>query len=520
MLEYSHYRCKRLSQIACVSTFFVCLLPLHANAVVWKVTPSLNLKETYSDNVGLSNAGGDSDFITQISPSLSVTGTGAHLRLYGSYTMQNMFYANNGSRNRISNQLNANTNAELLEDLFFVDGIASISQQNISAFGAQTTDNVNYNSNRTDVITYSISPYIRYKFGSFASTEARYTHNSVSTGVAGFSDSQVDSATISLTSGSRFRSVGWGLSLNQQHRDYGNGNSMRPVDTETFSGHLSYAVTPELRLIATGGYENNNYLSLNGKNPAGAFWTTGFSWNPTKRTSISANIGKRFFGDTYSITASHHTRGTVWNLGYNEDVTTTQSQFLAPATIDTTAYYDKYFSSTIHDPIIRQQYVAALIKFIGAPSSFAEPVNYLTNSYFLQKRLQASVTIIGVRNTLVLSVFDSRRQAQTGQTLDSLFGSSNPTLNDNNTEQVGVSTFWSWKISPHTNANFSAGYTRSTSHPSNIKSDNTNLRISLNKQFQPRLSGMFEVRHNEQSSSQIGSGYGENAVAASLNMTF
>lgn len=581
MPEYNYHH-NSLLTIAVISALLAGVQPLISSAADWKITPRLNLKETYSDNVGLSSGGGasgvqGSDFITEINPGVSVTGTGSHLKLNGSYTMQNIFYANNGSRNRIVNQLNANANAELLDDLFFVDGRASISQQNISTFGAQSTDNININSNRTDVKTYSISPYIRHKFGSFASTEARYTHNSVSSGFGGFSDSQQDSVDISLTSGSSFKNFGWGFNVNHQTIDY---SQRKPVDSNRLSGNVSYAVIPEVRLTVTGGYENNNFLasdntvSTSGKNQAGAFWsagltyivtpefslnakkghennfflasggqgggggsggqnaggdfwTAGFAWNPTQRTSIAANIGQRFFGDTYSLTASHHSRRTAWSLAYSEDVTSSRSQFLIPVTIDTAAFLDQLWSSSITDPVLRQQFVEAFINNNGLPSSLADSLNFLTNRYFLQKRLQASMSVLGARNTLVFSVFDMRRDAQSGQTMDSqLIGPSNLSLNDN-TDQVGVNATWSYRISPRTNANVSAGYTQSSSHPSNNKTNSTNFRMSINKQFRPKINGMLEVRHNEQSnsasqfgSSQNGNGYGENAVAASLNMTF
>lgn len=574
MLEYN-YHCKNSFRLAVISVLSLCLLPSYASAAEWKVTPKITLKETYSDNVGLSSGGGTSnargsDFITEIDPGLAVTGKGSHFNFNGSYTMQNLLYVNNGDSNRIVNQLNANTNAELIDDLLFVDGRASIRQQNISTFGTQSADNVNINSNRTDIKTYSVSPYLRHQFGSFASTEARYTHNSVSSGFGGFSDSQQDAVDIGLTSGSGFRNFGWGLNLNHQTIDY---SQRKPVDSNRLSGNVSYAIIPELRLSVTGGYENNNFLASNhsttasGKNQAGAFWSAGlnymlspefslnakkghennffltsggqggssgsggqnvggdywsagFSWNPSQRTSVAANIGQRFFGDTYSLLASHHSRRTAWSMAYSEDVTSTRSQFLIPVTIDTAAVLDQLWSSSIPDPILRQQFVTAFINNSGFPASLADSVNYLTNRYFLQKRLQASVSVLGTKNTLVFSFFNTRRDAQSGETSDSLLIGSN-SLNDN-TEQTGINATWSYRVSARTNANLSLGYTQSSSHPSGNRSNNTNFRMSINKQFKPKVNGMLEVRHNEQSlsGSQTGNGYGENAVAASLNMTF
>ena len=87
---------------------------------------------------------------------------------------------------------------KLVDNLFFLDGRAAISQQNISLSGPQAADNVNVTGNRTEVKTYSVSPYLRHSFGNFASSELRYTHSGVSTGVGALSDSQVDSIHLRL----------------------------------------------------------------------------------------------------------------------------------------------------------------------------------------------------------------------------------------------------------------------------------------------------------------------------------
>lgn len=493
------------------------LLPFHSYAGDWKVTPSLSLKETYTDNVRLATPGNEqSDFITQINPGISVSGTGSHLKFDGRYTMQNIFYANDSGPTSINHQLSANGNVELLDDLFFVDGRASISQQNISAFGPQTTDNTNITGNVTNVTTYSISPYLRHRFKNFASGEARYTHDSVSTGANGLSDSQSDRILLGLTSGTDFGRLGWGLNYNKQQLDSTNGQT---VDLETYSGNLRYRVTPQFGLTATGGEEKNSYQSLTGKS-GGSYWTGGFAWNPSQRTSISANAGQRFYGNTYSLNANHRSRRTFWSVSYSEDITTTRDQFLIPATIDTAEFL---VNSHLFDLIPEADRLLAAEAFIranGLPNALANSVNYFSNRFFLQKRLQASVSVTGRRNTVILSFFDTSREAQTSQTQDSLLlGPSSLSLNDN-TNSAGVNALWSLRVSPQTSANLSAGFTRTTSDATNRQDDYKTLRASLSKQFQPKLNGMIELRRIESESNQANSGYSENAITASVNMTF
>jgi uncharacterized protein (PEP-CTERM system associated) len=487
-----------------------------AGAAEWKITPSLDLKETYTDNVRLAAPGLEkSEFITQINPGISLTGTGPRLKLNANYVMQNIVYAEESNQNTMNHMLSAIANAELVDNLFFLDGRAAISQQNISLLGPQAADNVNITGNRTEVQTYSVSPYLRHRFGNYASTEIRYTHDEVSTGGSGLANSQADRIQLSLNSGSAFKTLGWGLNYSTAKTSYGNTASTPALDTEVITGNLSYPITPKFRLTATGGYEESNYNSI-GQKPDGSFWSAGFSWAPSTMTSIDGSAGRRYFGDTYSLAASHRTRLTTWSLGYSEDITSTRDQFLFPATIDTASFLKPLLDNPALTPIQKQN----INTFIQLYPTLAESTNFLTNRLFLQKRLQASVAVTGAKNTLVLSLFRTTRDAQTSQTQDStLFGSSALALSDS-TKQVGGSAFWNWRIGPLTSVNISVGYTRNSS-PSLDRTDNDKtIRLSLTRQFQPNLYGSIELRRMQRDSSQSGSDYNENALIATLSMRF
>lgn len=496
----------------CTTATAVLLLTQQAAAADWTISPSLNLNETYSDNIKLATSGSEqSDWVTQINPGIAIAGTGSRLKANASYTMQNLVYAEKSGQDTTRHQLSAYANAELVENLFFLDGQASISQQNTSIFGSQATDNVNAAGNRTEVKNYSVSPFLRNNFGKFASSEIRYTHGEVNTGTGGLSDSQTDNVKLNVNSGSAFKTLGWGLNYNN--------NKTVNNDSESLTGNLRYLITPRFSLTATGGYEKNNYISVGNKTD-GSSWTAGFSWAPSSRTSIDASTGQRFFGKTYAVNANHHTRKTAWTLGYSEDITTTQSQFQIPVTIDTASFFDQLLIATIPDPVARQQRVDRLMSIYGFPTTFPEPVNFLTNRVFLQKRLQASVAVTGAKNTLLLSLFNSIREAQVASSYDSiLLGSGNQALNDK-TKQVGGNAAWNWRLNSRTSANFSAGYTRNSSPSLGRTDNNKNFQVGMTRQFQPKLSGTVSLRRNQQSSNQVGGGYQENSITASLSLKF
>ncbi|CAH1079373.1 TIGR03016 family PEP-CTERM system-associated outer membrane protein [Candidatus Nitrotoga sp. 1052] len=504
-------------------TTIILIFPAYSVAAEWKVVPRLMLMETYTDNVTLATQGNEkSDFITQINPGISLTGTGARLKVNANYTMQNLFYANQNNQNRTVHQLRAGANAELIKNFFFLDSTASISQQNISLLGPLTTNNENITNNRTTVKTYSISPNIRHNFSNFASTQARYTHNAVYTGVEGQSGSQSDTILLSLTSGSAFRTLGWGLNYtNQKINGLGTsiGGLRTSVENERYMGNLRYRVSSKFSLTGTSGYQKFTYTSTTGKS-AGSFWTAGFVWTPAQRTNITANTGKAFFGTTYTLIASHRTRRSAWSLNYHQNITTTRDQFLIPATTDTANFLNQLWTSNIPDPLMRQQTVDAFIRDNGLSASIFDPINFLTTQFFLQKRLQASVALSGTRNTLVLSTFHMLREPQTlGDANSVLFGTNNLALNSN-TKQIGGNALWSWKISPRTNANIGAIYIRSNILATGQEDETKTFRVGLTRQIRPKLNGAVNFRHVERTSNQIGGEYRENAVIASLFMTF
>jgi len=522
-LENKRYH--RALFLAAYSAATAMLLPSsYSDAAEWRVARQISLIETYSDNVRLGQGSGTGDFITQINPGITVNGVGNRFNANVSYTTNSLIYAQNSDFTRIRHLLNAIGTAELAKDLFFVDGRASISQQNVSLLGPQAIDNVNITGNRANVSVYSISPYLRHRFQDFATTEVRYTRNWVTSGANPLFNSNGDSVFAGLNSGSAFRTLGWGVNYSNQMIHF---NSCRTVELERSVGNLRYTITPQFALTATGGYERNSFISIRGS-PSAPLWTVGFVWEPTERTNIAVSGGQRFFGNTYSAAASHRTRLTAWDFGYAQNITTFNQQ----AGLGLGTGFPGGLGGTLNSLLAAQnpslgpdaiQQASNAILGLGLSSSFFSPTNFLTNRLFLQKMLQASVAINGTRNTVVLRVFNMSRQAFSPDSVDAgLVGAQDLALL-NHTRQSGTNASWSYRLSELTRANANFGYTRFSFVGSGRVDDYWLIMLGLSKRFpqiQPNLNGAIQVRHQERSSNQPGPGYQENAVIASLNMSF
>lgn len=514
-------RRERYFRVGCAVGFFFSSWVFQAGAAEWSVQPRLTVSETYTDNVGLGGggfggfggAGRGGEFITQINPGVSITGEGRRFKSNLNYTLSSLIYAKS-EQFRIRNQLNADATAEIIKHHFFVDGRAATSQQNAFLFGPQAPDNAILTGNRRNIYTWSISPYVRQRFSNLASGEVRYVHGEVSSNTNSFSNSSSDTAIFSLNSGSAFRTLGWGINYShtQIDRKYARPNlgRLQTIELERTTGTLRYIVTSQFSLIGTAGYERNSFISIRGRTSS-PFWTTGFSWTPTKRTKIDASGGKRFFGNTYAASVDHRTRGTVWNLSYVEDISTFGQQSLTGDSILSASMLGQLFSGVQGGEALLNQ---------GLPLSFSDPNNFLTNRLFLLRRLQASLTLNGKKNSLVFRGFNYSRKSFSPDEEDAdLIGIGNAALT-RNTTQAGGNILWNYRLSPRTNANINLGYIRTSYDVTSQEDDNIIVTAGLNKRFTSNISGAIMYYHLHRESNRSNGSYDANAITATLNMNF
>jgi len=492
-------------------------------AAEWRFTPTINLSETYSDNVRSATRGNEeSDFVTQISPGFTLTNDGPRLQVRASYALQALLYASSDTSPSLSNLLDASVRGMLVRDLLYFDARGSIGQQNISAFGTQSSNNINVNPNRAEVRTYSVSPYLVRRFNDVATAQLRYTHESFGTSSVDnttsnlISNNNVDRVGMVINSGPAFRMLSWGAEASTERNNF---SSLDSVRRSNVSGNTGYVLNPALRLTATLGYENETY-DTPGDQPQGVYYNGGFVWTPNPRTNITATAGRRYFGDTFALAASHRSRRTILSVNYNEDVTTSQAQFIGISRVNTSDLLNQLYADRIPDPAARQRVIDAIILQAGLPSGLSVPVNAVTNRYFLQKTLQASAALSGRRSTMVGTLFNTRREATSSQQSQGpLLGSQLSALEDNS-RQFGATALWNLQISARSSANADVSYTRSEAVAANQSSTTKTARMALSTAFQPKLRGNLEYRRSQQDSDFLGGDVRENAVTASLLMQF
>lgn len=485
------------------------LLPLCLVAAEISIKPSLNIRETFTDNVNLGGVGiggfggggisgtKKSDLITQINPGLELNGKGQRFDISAQYLMRNVIFARNTDRTRIWHTLNAHASTEVVRDLFFIDGFANIRQQDTSLLGAQTNDNIFLTGNRASLQVYSVSPYLRHQFQSFASTEVRYSKSIVKSGVSGFRDSQRDSFQFGLNSDSSFTKLAWGLNYNNHIIDLSGID--RDIELERSIANVRYHLTRRFSLTSSGGYERNSFVSIRGKTSSPT-WTAGFIWSPNRRTNVQFSAGQRFFGDTYYGEISYSKRLLNMRVLYAEDVTTLNQQ------AGTFGAFGALNIGTLGG--------LGQLDLLGLN-------NFLTNRVFLQKRFNAAIALTGSRNDISLNIFSLSRSPYSPADIDAdLLGLGNLFL-FNNTKQMGANVAWNYRFSPRTNWITTFGYVRFNFAGSNGNNDNLNFFTSLNRNFGADLRGSLEYRRIDRLSNlSVGGGnIGQSANVVTVSLT-
>jgi uncharacterized protein (PEP-CTERM system associated) len=486
----------------------------------WKFVPTAGVTETYTDNASLQRDDlAHGQFVTEALGGFALTEQSSRLRLSATARVHQFAYSD-GSQPNLSDRehdYSAAALAKLASDLY-LDVYAAGGPQNISAFGPQLSDNLYAMGNRTTVNTWRISPYVQHHYGSVADMLLRYSRDGVDAGKRNpFGSSTASTGSLNLNSGTAFQTIGWGLSYTHQEMD---NRLAGPSTSSNALANLRLRFTPRLSATATAGYDDYDYHGLGGRT-AGRNWTGGFIWTPSTRTSVQASFGRRYFGKTGSLAASHHSRHSVWSINYSDAITTTRQQLLLPSTIDTASMLDTLFSASIPDPILRQQAVQAYLQATGLPPSLANNINYLSNRYLRQKQLQAAVAFNWAHSSLVTSVFKSERTALSLQQSDSaLLGSQLAALNDN-TRQRGVNNVFTYRLSSRTAVTATANLTRVTSLDTGLSENHNQLRVGLARHLARRMNFAVDMRHvRGGTGAGTGQTYSENAVSASLTAQF
>jgi len=470
----------------------------------WKFSASAGATGTYTNNVDFSSSStADGDFVTSLSARLNVNGTGARFKLNGSIGATENIYFEHTENNSFAPQVNLAGSLEAIEKFAYIDAQANVSQTFSSPFGAQPGNVVNATQNRYTQQSYSISPYVKGVLGtSNISYLVRFDNNWSIASDFGNSRTAVPNTYSNELAGSMSSPVspwGWTLEYNRSYYDNGledDANGGRNSFTTQIARLLvPYQIDPQLQIAPRIGYENVQYPFSSSRD---VVYGIGGQWNPTDRTNVSGYWEHRFFGASYSLQVSHRLPNAAVSANFGRNITTNPQQALfIPSGAAVAQFVDSAFATRIPNPTERAQAVEQFLAKTGLPPTLASPVSFYAPNSTLQQTATVSLVLIGVRNSLSFSLFNSKSEAISG-TGDVL----PPALQfgQNNT-QTGGGVAFSHRLSGMTNFGASASYNRTTANTtdgplSNARTNNAYASLNLSTQFGPKTSGSAGVDYS------------------------
>lgn len=466
-------------------------------------TPTLSASSSFSEVKGRSTAQQDSQFITQISPGFRWAGRAGRLQGTIDYTLNAKFYSKQDEADTRQNALAATLRGELVEDWFFVDGRASIAQEAVTPFGRPVTSSPAANDNATEVRQFSLSPYIRGRVFGTATYEARWTAARVRGARKEASNSDTDTASISLNNAAASK-LGWGLAATRQRVDFGSGANSA---NDRINAQVSWAVDVDLRLGLTGGRESTDIVGGTSRSYDNWGWT--LRWTPSPRTDLSVLSERRYFGNSHSLSLTHRMRRS--SLIYNDTRGSSSGSgaFGIGRPVSLYSVYFDLFASQEPDPVLRDQLVRSFLSSIGQDPSALVSGGFLTSAVSLQRRQNLGLAIQGVRTNISLQAF--RGYTRSLQT-------SGGAQQAQPVQQSGFLTSISYRLTPTSALSLSGSRQRTVSDGTQPESDNQSANLSWSSVLGPHVSTSIALRHTDFNG--LSNSYRETAATASLNVRF
>ena len=469
------------------------------------VQPRASVSETVTDNALLRDSDKRSDAITILTAGVSLSGRGSRTSGALDYQLAGTVHARETKSNRVSQALSARLQSEVVDDFFFINAAAGISQQLVSAFGLQDVTPGFDNPNRTEVRSFTVSPSLRGRIGSAAVYEARLTVNRQdSDAEQGDKSGRTQSFSLSSPSG---RLVGWNGTLSRTVSGFQDGRSTN-YDRALIG--LTYAPDVSLRLSLNGGREENDITTIAGQN--NTTWGVSLQWVPSDRTQLLASRERRFFGDAHAFSFVNRGVRTTFRLSSSRDVQSSQPGVNTALVSAYDAFYG-FFEGREPDPVARERLVLQFLQDRGIPATALLPVNFLTSTVTLANRQEAAFTWLGVRSSAALAVSRSstRRLAEALQVGDDF---------DTETEvrQQALTLTLGHRLTPASGVSLTLSHQRNRGQRAGNATTSNSVQLNWTGRLGPRSSVSLGARRVDFDSTT--SPYTENAITATLGVRF
>ncbi|MBK8016521.1 MAG: TIGR03016 family PEP-CTERM system-associated outer membrane protein [Betaproteobacteria bacterium] len=519
-VPFPQTRCAKAIQILALTSGAAALAAAAATAhgAEWKPIARLNLGVVITDNVRLGGVGGagggGSDVILTTSPTIGLRGQGRRLTLSALYSPVVRGFINESAPETLVNNLNATARLEAVENFMFVDARASIVQTEVSPFGGSTNDAALINVNRVESRTLGLSPYIQGRFPGGGQYQVRHNFQYSTFSTGAFSDSTSNTTTARAQTAPGTLVVP-SVEYSHSTRDFA---STRVATSDIARLRATFGLSPVFSPYVHAGYEDNEYRL---SKISGPVYGGGFSWRPTERTRVSANIEKRFFGTSYQIDANHRWSRASFGLRASKAEQILPGLGGSNLAVSTRDLLDQTLLASIPDAVAREAEVDRLMLQGGLPENTSLSSGLLTTRITLVETINPNLVLTGRRDTLSIGYTWSRLESLSDAVAT---GITDPFTNAGVIFRRGFSISESHKLTQQITVVGAYSHTITTSPPTTgqqagVEASQDSYRLTTSYALTPRTRLSGGIRYQRFTSNQAND-FQEKAVLADLTHTF
>jgi uncharacterized protein (PEP-CTERM system associated) len=300
-----------------VSSFTDSLIP------GFSLAATVNLGETYTTNATGLSTGARSDWLTFGGIALDVHEHSRRVSLDASYSGQVYYSANDTQSTQFTNNLQAVANVIAIPDYLNFTANAFAQPVVLSQLGSVTANGTVTPNGYSNSYGFSAGPQITFSLGDFANSQTVATYGAayftdpngalpfpVIPGVPGPQNTTMRTISERLSSGTDFSRLGWSLAgvFNETDR------TQSLFSEKAGIGTFEYAITREISLLATGGYDAlSNSIPLR-KDLSGPVGMGGFALTLGEDFSLRVQAGQKYNDLSFLGTL-------LWTLGPSSAIT-------------------------------------------------------------------------------------------------------------------------------------------------------------------------------------------------------
>ena len=341
----------------------VCLTLLYSTFTIagdWQFDPSINIDETYTDNVGLAANNETSSLVSQAGLNIESKYKAQHAVFNFSSQSTYALYSHNHELDNDYHTVASDLRLQLWPNGIILTGAVNVSNQARNSGRNALADIVS--ADTVQVATYNAGIEYNINNSTFVIHSALGFRQTTSEDNIGDREGIV--AQLRSTNGTGARNVFWELEHSYQElkndnqngklseseakigliTDYrmnpfiryynednsgGLSNSARSTESNAYGVGVRWLISPRLYLDTSYNTPIGSKLDIDGAEQK-EYVNVALKWQPSPRTRLEASFSERFFGNSYGLSFIHRNKRLTNNISYKEDIQTlTRNNFVA-----------------------------------------------------------------------------------------------------------------------------------------------------------------------------------------------